>query len=46
MPFWARIGTELAPVVIVRASATRAARNARAFDMRRIIASGANGGGE
>ena len=38
MPFWERLGTELAPVVTVSAIARRAARSVRAFDMRRIIA--------
>src|SRR5580765_8333915 len=37
IPFCARIGTEVAPVVTVSATATSAARSVRAFVMRRII---------
>src|SRR5580765_5098936 len=44
IPFWERVGTELAPVETVSAIATRTARSARAFDMRRIIASPGGGG--
>ena len=40
MPFCARIGTELAAVVIVSAAPMSAPRSTRAFVMRRIIASG------
>src|SRR3954452_11342631 len=45
MPFCARVGTELAAVLMVSATATAAARSVRTFDMRRIIAAAGDGNG-